>query len=773
MNALRTLPILNRPSRPASPAPPSVQSTTVNGTATPYPTHPAAPNGHGHPAQQGDKPRSRSLSRQVADKVSSLQNGGNSAAPAATAAAGAGGQGGQGAMHPPATIVSSQPLGGKKPSPPGSRAGTPRVPASPLPGAVGPGAGGAGVAGAGANGVGAGGEGPQGGYMDVIGLRLNEMVNKAIAGVDIKAKKGLKKGNGWAVGESVVKELPYPPSDAYLIRAVLRTSVRALSIYTTRLESLLLPALTDPTFPSPLNITNSTPSSHALNPAQHFAVTIAHAAWETCEVLEQALETGKWPRFVAETLRPVMDKLDLVVSKVVQPLLGGLKRDLVASLARTEGTSPSGGKPVGLASIPAPAATAPGTTPLARESSHPAVNRLTKEISQSGTSRQATIPIPVCLQHFASRVDGARKVFELVAKPCQDDGEGWVTGVMVAVIWKGMCVVADKDVGAGAAARPPSPGSVARALAGLGAGKEKDSSAPPAAGITPSPSLGGVTAKLASSLSIVPSRSQSRAPSPPRGAAAAASRLDPTTHALLSLEGLAKRLVAGLVQPPAPEGTLTDENATEHLAREALHEALEALASFRIISSAMHRGVSPGGRVLASARRLRDDGEEPEEDELDDAMEDLPAVSLFTIILRQANLALSRLPAASGDEKTPAPVKLRLPHEVWGWTPAEYERQVLSGFSAAEEWGRRVALGIKPDVERALGLLAGMAARAHPSSTPTVSATPANGRVNGVVAGGEKGVSQQERALGEAVEWVKALGVACEARCGVKIAGAV
>ena len=41
--------------------------------------------------------------------------------------------------------------------------------------------------------------------MDVVGLRLNETVNKACAGVDFKAKKGFKKGSGWSVGETVVK----------------------------------------------------------------------------------------------------------------------------------------------------------------------------------------------------------------------------------------------------------------------------------------------------------------------------------------------------------------------------------------------------------------------------------------------------------------------------------------------------------------------------------------------------------------------------------------
>jgi hypothetical protein len=76
---------------------------------------------------------------------------------------------------------------GKKLSPPASRAATPRFQQTPLP-------------------VGAeNGVAPQSGYMDVLGLRLNEVVNKACAGVDFKAKKGFKKDAGWVVGDGVVK----------------------------------------------------------------------------------------------------------------------------------------------------------------------------------------------------------------------------------------------------------------------------------------------------------------------------------------------------------------------------------------------------------------------------------------------------------------------------------------------------------------------------------------------------------------------------------------
>jgi len=679
MNTLRTLPILNRPSRPSSPAPASTQVTTasVPGTTTQPPLIALDP-----------KPRSRSLSRQVADKVSSLQLSGTPA-------------NGNGAV-----ITHSQPLGSKKgPSPPDSRPATPRMAQTPLP-TPGP-----------ENVV------PQGGgYMDVLGSRFNETVNKASAGVDFKAKKGFKKGAGWGVGEAVVKyvtriaprheliarrELPFPPSDAYLIRAVLRTAVRSLSIYITRLESLLFPALTDPAFGLPLNLVSTSTHAHPLNPVQYFALSIGHAAWESCEVLEEMIETGTWPRFLQETLRPVMDKLDLIVGKVIQPLLGGLKRDLIGSLARTEGTSPSGGKIIGLATVPAPAS----NIPVAREHSNQPLSRLSKEPSQGGTSRQ--LAIPVTLQHFASRVDMSRKVLEIVAGPCQDDGEGWVTGVVVAVVWKGMCVVSEKDQGA-TDPRPPSPGSVSKALRDIG----KESEAAPA--VVASPALSGVTAKFTT---MLPSRAQSRAPSPPRSI----NRYDPMTHYLFSFESLVKRLVNNLVPPPSTTAPI-DPKSTEHLAREALHEALEALESFRIVSIAINFP-NASARLLSAMRRLRDDIDDISEEALDDALEDMPAVTLFTMLLRRANASLPQ-------------ERLKTPAELFGYTSAEFERQVLSGFGAAEEWERRVALALRPEVERVLSAMVGEI--------------------------GEK----PGKEVMEAIEWVRCLGVAGEARAAVKSVGA-
>jgi hypothetical protein len=486
------------------------------------------------------------------------------------------------------------------------------------------------------------------------------------------------------------------------MRAVLRTAVRSMSIYTSRLESLLLPALTDPTFVQPLNLHVTTPNP--LNPAQVYALSIAHAAWETCEVFEQTLETGKWPKFVGDTLKPTMVKLDLIVGKVVPPMMNAFRRDLVASLSRNDGLSPPSGKVVGLPSVPAPSMPPP-PVPGTKESS---VGKITKEPSERGQARQ--LAVPTCFQHFASRVDASRKVLEMIAGPCQDDGEGWITGILVPVIWKGILVSVDKDlVGT---ARPPSPAAVSKALQNV-----SEKGALPT--VVHSPSLGGVTAKLTSSLSILPSRSASRPASPPRGM-----KYDARTLALIALEGLIKRMLGNLVPPPSGE-PVTEDNLTEHLAREALHEALESLESFRIVSAAMC-SAQPSNRMLSALRRVRDEVDDVNEEALDDAIEDMNSVILFTVLINQANTVL------------PSDIRLKSPYETYGrGVQGEYDQRVLAGFSTAEEWAKRVAVGIKGDVERVMGQI-------------------------------------KEAGCGDGVgaEWVKCLAFALDARAQVKVGSA-
>lgn len=500
------------------------------------------------------------------------------------------------------------------------------------------------------------------------------------------------------------------PTDTYLLRAILRTAVRALSIYVSRLDALLLPAISDPLFSSQLNLT-PTGNASPLNSTQAFAVSVAHAAWETCERIEQMLDLGQYPRFLEDGLRPTLDKFDTVVGRVVRPIFHHLKLDLETSVSKTSGGAPK--TSAGSMTVPA-TVTGP---PLTREKSNPGVPRLSKESSGGGHAR--SLAVPACLQQFASRVDGARKVLETVAAPCGHDGEGWIVKVVVAVVWRGMRVIMEADHGPNGT---PSPGTVHKALSGLG--KEA------APTVVAAPSI----AKITSLAILTPRGTGSRPASPPRSA----SQFDQATHSLMSFEGLVKRLVTGLVQPPtAPPSTAdSDDMEQEHIAREALHEALEALESAIIATSAAHGG-NASSRMLASVRRLRDDIDDVMDEKLDDALEDLPSVALFNLIQRRANSALAALPANP-------PLRIRDVTELWGWTQAEYDRQILSGFGPAEEYGPRVARALKPEIEGVLSSLMTVPVDDNTSKLAVMTAT----------------------------EWVRALGVALEARCDVKVARA-
>ncbi|KAJ9096106.1 hypothetical protein QFC19_007332 [Naganishia cerealis] len=724
MQAFKALPLM-RPSRSSSPAPPV--TTTANGDS-----HPVTLNGtaFGNALPKVSRsasgpPRSRSIARPL---------GGLSLAKEGALTPHHTGPAGLPAHHgvAPGISVNGVPNGFKTgTSPPGTRSSTPAMPPS-----------------ASMGNLGVDNSTAAGGVIDAIGLRLSEQVNKTCFGVDLKTRKGFKKGTGWTLGEAVVKELPAPTADAYLLRAVLRTSVRSLTIYTSRLEYFLLPAITDPSFLLPMQlqqtvITTAANAAPLLNPLQMFALTVCHAAWETCEVLEVALETQTYPRFVAELLRPIMDKLDSIVARVVTPLLASLKKELVLSLdfSQTAVASPpiNGHKLLPIAPGPTTTTILPSTIPS-----------------------KAACHIPVCMRAFAAKVDGARRAFEVICKDCREDGESWIASVVVAIAWRGIVSCSDKTdiqdsskIFAPSAAnhgRPPSPESVARAMVSLA----NDGTLSGTVHHAQTAIVGGAVVKMAS---ILPSRAASRPASPPKKAAelpvipgAQGIAIPPAALILASFEALLTRLVSGLVQKPAAiPPSANDPTVTEHLAREALAEALEAVTSMKIVVTALERPPTYMHNVL---QHLKDDVDmETEQDEqVVDAAEDVPAILLFYLIAKKVNKSIGQLATASASTGARNVALLRSPAQVWGIAEEEYDRQVLSAFSVAEDRARRVALVYKSELERVAKDLAAFL------STTTRSAP-------GHSASSSPTLSDLQREA--AKTWVKTMNLALVARCGV------
>lgn len=70
--------------------------------------------------------------------------------------------------------------------------------------------------------------------MEAVGLRISEAVTRALAGSstagEFKGRKGVARGTGTWLAETVFEEFPAPPIDQYVLRAILRVSVKHLSV---------------------------------------------------------------------------------------------------------------------------------------------------------------------------------------------------------------------------------------------------------------------------------------------------------------------------------------------------------------------------------------------------------------------------------------------------------------------------------------------------------------------------------------------------------------
>ena len=179
MQSLRSLPLL-RPSRSnstdptihgsrtASPAPPSTTPAIALSTLNPaYAQDEKLVQVSERSISAGGHPRSKSLPRPLAG-LAGLNlgpGGGHTPPPTAVPAP-------NGTVPAPNGVKSGI-------SPPGSRSVTPLPVTSAHP--------------------------SEGATIYAIGLRLNEIVNRCLLGVDSKSMKGVRNGAGWGLGEAVVK----------------------------------------------------------------------------------------------------------------------------------------------------------------------------------------------------------------------------------------------------------------------------------------------------------------------------------------------------------------------------------------------------------------------------------------------------------------------------------------------------------------------------------------------------------------------------------------
>ncbi|CED82964.1 hypothetical protein [Phaffia rhodozyma] len=505
-------------------------------------------------------------------------------------------------------------------------------------------------------------------HIETVGERLSEAVTKALAGSltagEFKGRRGLARGSGRDVATMVIKEFPAPPVDVYYLRAIVRVSVKHLSVLASRIETLLLPAIVDPTFAHPILSTPLPPPSIRLNSVspilaspfnacQTYCLSLAHAAFEVRDTLSSFLhaEPGEnKPRFVGDSLKPILEKLDFIMGKVMQPLLARLKKELADTV--------QGLKTVSICASGKPTKAAAPAEP----------------------------PIPSSLTPFASKVEHAHRCLAKISANCGDIGEGWVVGVVASTVWRGMVGIVERPCPPGEKSSPKGTNQ-----------RMSPVSTPSALGSTmaqpkPKPTNSVKSSTIVATLLRPPG---SRPPSPSRPVVT-----DPSTILVSSFEVLVRKLVDGLVPYVLPASS-----DPGHLAREALAEALEALQSLKIVLAALGK---PGGldflltglEVLKTSSQTAA-GQVEQDDSFLDALDDVPPVLLF-------HLWGARLSSLSGaEEQQHRPMLVGSPHTLFGWSRDQYDRTVLAGFGSAEEWERKVGAAVKAEVAGVLAKQSG------------------------------------------------------------------
>ncbi|VDC01659.1 unnamed protein product [Peniophora sp. CBMAI 1063] len=204
-----------------------------------------------------------------------------------------------------------------------------------------------------------------GSYLEVLSLKLSEMVSKSLMAPTVPAATGssdilngrrpIPAGRGRALGALIETEINASKENPHLRKAVLRTLQRPLSTCLTTLSSHLLPLLSSPTFSASISI-SSAPGASPFNATQIHALSLATFAGELLEAFDR-IGLGH-----DDGLRSVRENLASVLSRVMNPLVASIRNDILPLIVAVEET-------------PAPAAPSPSTKTPSRVL-HPSIAAL-------------------------------------------------------------------------------------------------------------------------------------------------------------------------------------------------------------------------------------------------------------------------------------------------------------------------------------------------------------------------------------------------------------
>ncbi|KAF7979869.1 hypothetical protein HWV62_40639 [Athelia sp. TMB] len=179
-----------------------------------------------------------------------------------------------------------------------------------------------------------------GSYLESLSLKLSEAVSKALAAPTgpstatdlVGGKRPVPAGRGRALGALIASELVATRDKGHVHRAMIRCLHRPLSVLLNNLSAHLLPIISAPAFlvpPAP------TPQAPNPNPTQLHALALAGFAGELLETFDElSLGMDADPR--GDGLKVVRDGLVSLIGRVVNPLVGAIKTELIPLIADLE-----------------------------------------------------------------------------------------------------------------------------------------------------------------------------------------------------------------------------------------------------------------------------------------------------------------------------------------------------------------------------------------------------------------------------------------------------
>ncbi|KAF9268807.1 hypothetical protein L218DRAFT_892324 [Marasmius fiardii PR-910] len=179
-----------------------------------------------------------------------------------------------------------------------------------------------------------------GSYLEMLNLKLSEAVTKALtqptgsptANDVVGGRRPIPSGRGYALGSLIASELNAANENLQLQKAIIRSLHKPLSVMLSNLSSLVLPILLSPAFLTPPAPTPQIPGHNA---TQLHGLAIATFAGELLETFD-AFSLGLDSDARGDNLRSIREGLVSVVARVINPLIGGIKSELLAALVGLE-----------------------------------------------------------------------------------------------------------------------------------------------------------------------------------------------------------------------------------------------------------------------------------------------------------------------------------------------------------------------------------------------------------------------------------------------------